>query len=163
MSSRGIQMHLGVGAIIASLLFVLVLIPNFVTSPSNVRKVVLSPVFWPNSIALFLGLTGVALVIVALGSPKQDAPANSDVDDPGKAFLRLLGIALTMIVTVIAMPVLGLVWTAMLTFAATAFLVHTKHPMTAILSAVVFPLLLYFFFAHVAGVAIPQGDFVRLP
>jgi putative tricarboxylic transport membrane protein len=58
---------------------------------------------------------------------------------------------------------LGLVWTAMLAFAATALLVRTKHMTIAIVSAVTVPLLLYVFFAHVAGVAIPQGNFVRLP
>ena len=44
-----------------------------------------------------------------------------------------------------------------------SFLVRTKHMTIAIVSAVAVPLLLYVFFAHVAGVAIPQGNFVRLP
>ena len=33
----------------------------------------------------------------------------------------------------------------------------------ALVTSFVVPLLLYAFFAHVAGVAIPQGNFVRLP
>jgi len=32
-----------------------------------------------------------------------------------------------------------------------------------VVCAVLIPLVLYVFFAHIAGVAIPQGDFVRLP
>jgi hypothetical protein len=56
-----------------------------------------------------------------------------------------------------------MVWTAMLAFAACACLFRTRHPIVAVICAVVVPLLLYAFFAHVAGVAIPQGAFVRLP
>jgi|TARA_B110000211_G_scaffold39876_1_gene41047 hypothetical protein len=163
MSSREGQIQLGAGAIVASLLFIFVAIPNFVSTPSNVKNIVLSPLFWPNAIAFFTGLTGLGMVLTALRTPKPDQKAGSDVDDHRKAFIRLLWIALIMIATVFAMPRLGLVWTAMLAFAATAFLVRTKHMTIAIVSAVAVPLLLYVFFAHVAGVAIPQGNFVRLP
>jgi len=51
----------------------------------------------------------------------------------------------------------------MLAFLATAFLVRTSHPKTAVICALCVPLVLYVFFAHVATVAIPQGNFVRLP
>ena len=53
--------------------------------------------------------------------------------------------------------------TSMLIFVATALLVRTRHPKTALVCAVIVPLVLYAFFAHVAGVAIPQGNFMRLP
>jgi len=56
-----------------------------------------------------------------------------------------------------------MVWTAMIVFLLTAFLFRTRHPITALICAVVIPLALYLFFAKVAGVAIPQGIFVRLP
>ena len=51
----------------------------------------------------------------------------------------------------------------MVVFFVFALLVRTSHPKTALVAAVAVPLVLYLFFAHVAGVAIPQGDFVRLP
>ncbi|MCY4292849.1 MAG: hypothetical protein OXC72_14005, partial [Roseovarius sp.] len=53
--------------------------------------------------------------------------------------------------------------TSMLSYLATAFLVKTRHPKTAVVCGVVIPVVLYAFFAHVAGVAVPQGNFVRLP
>jgi hypothetical protein len=56
-----------------------------------------------------------------------------------------------------------LVWTMMLVFSSSAFLVGTTYTKTAIICSIVLPLILYLFFAHVAGVAIPQGDYVRLP
>jgi apolipoprotein N-acyltransferase len=79
------------------------------------------------------------------------------------AWIRLAILALIMVLTMFALPRIGMVWTAMLVFVATAFLFNTRHPKVAIICAVVIPLLLYLFFAHVAGVAIPQGNFVRLP
>ena len=52
-------------------------------------------------------------------------------------------------------------------FAALAFLVSTPHPRAALVCALAVPLALYAFFAHVAGISIPQGsvaaDYVRLP
>ena len=68
-----------------------------------------------------------------------------------------------MILTMVALPRLGMVWTCMLVFVATAFMFRTRYPKAAVVCAVVVPLVLYAFFAHVAGVAIPQGEFVRLP
>jgi len=66
-------------------------------------------------------------------------------------------------ITILVMPSLGLVWTMMLVFSSSAFLVGTTYTKTAIICSIVLPLILYLFFAHVAGVAIPQGDYVRLP
>lgn len=163
MTDRDIQLRLGIGAIIASALFIFVAIPMLVSAPSNVRNIVLSPLFWPYALAGFTGLTGLGLVVAGLRAAKPETKAESDVDDRSMAFMRLLAVAIIMLVIVYAMPRLGLVWTAMLAFAATAFLVRTSHPITALVCAVVVPLALYFFFAHVAGVAIPQGNFVRLP
>jgi len=79
------------------------------------------------------------------------------------AWMRLLGLALIMVFTMLGLPRLGMVWTAMIAFAATAFLFQTRHPVTALISAIVIPLLLYVFFAHVAGIAVPQGNYIRLP
>ena len=137
-------------------------IPSYVSSPSNVRNIVLSPLFWPNTLAILTALMGLGLLGTALRLPPSERAA-SDVDDRGAAMLRLLGAAVVMAITFWALPRLGLVWTAMLTFAAMAFLVKTRHPGWALGCAVLVPLLLYLFFAKVAGVAIPQGEFLRLP
>ena len=163
MSDRDIQLRLGFGALVASALFIFIAIPALVSAPSNIKNIVLSPLFWPYALAGFTGLTGLGLIATALRTKKTERKTASDVDDRKMAYMRLLGSAAIMLITVFAMPRLGLVWTAMLAFAATAFLVRTSHPITAMICAVVVPLVLYAFFAHVAGVAIPQGNFVRLP
>ena len=40
---------------------------------------------------------------------------------------------------------------------------HIKEKVVSGLVAIVLPLVLYAFFAHIAGVAVPQGEFIRLP
>lgn len=155
--------RLGLAAIAGAVFFLLIAIPAWVSSPANVPKIVLSPTFWPNVIAILLGIIGAALLLDGLRRKIPDAVAENDVEDRRAAMGRMLGIAVIMIGTMLLTPRLGMVWTTMLVFAATAFLVRTRHPRAALVCAVIIPLVLYAFFAHIAGVAIPQGDLVRLP
>lgn len=163
MHDRTIQLQLGIGAIIAAAFLLLVAIPTWVSSPSNVPNIILSPLFWPWVLAGLTAITGLGMVLTSIREPRPAEPAISDVDDKPKAWGRLASVAAVMVVAMLLMPRIGMVWTAMLVFVAIAYLVRTSHPKTALVSAVVIPLVLYAFFAHVAGVAIPQGDFVRLP
>lgn len=163
MHDRTIQLQLGIGAIVAAAFLLLVAIPVWISSPSNVPNIILSPLFWPWALAGLTGITGLGMILTAIREPKPTGPEISDVADKPKAWGRLASIAAVMIVTMLVMPRIGMVWTSMLVFVATAYLVRTSHPKTALVSAVLVPLVLYAFFAHVAGVAIPQGDFVRLP
>lgn len=163
MEDRSIQIQLGIGAIAASVFLIAVAIPFWVSSPSNVPNIILSPLFWPNVLSALTGLIGAGLILTSVVRPRPEQSEKSDVDDRPAAFRRLAIMAVIMTATVLVMPRLGLVWTAMVTFVATAFLVKTKHPKSALVCAVLIPLALYVFFAHIAGVAIPQGDFVRLP
>ncbi len=163
MTERHLQLRLGIFAVLASVFLIFYAIPGWVSSPSNVRNVVLSPLFWPYALAGFTALTGLGLVAAGLRASEAGEPLNPPSEDPGAAWTRLLVMAGIMGVTMFLLPRLGMVLTSMLVFAATAFLVRTRHPKTALVCAVVIPLLLYAFFAHVAGVAIPQGEVLRLP
>jgi len=163
MEDRSIQIQLGIGAIASSVFLIVVAIPIWVSSPSNVANLILSPLFWPNVLAVITGLTGAGLIMTSISKSGPDVAPDSGVADRPSALKRLAAMALVMGICVLIMPRLGLVWTAMPTFVATAFLVKTKHPKTVVICALIVPLFLYVFFAHVAGVAIPQGDFVRLP
>lgn len=162
MSPKAIQFRLGVGACITALFLALAAIPIWVSSPSNVANVFLSPLFWPYVLTALTGLTGLGLVLASRRADPQVAPDDIDPSD-GKSWHRLGALAVIMVVTMFALPRLGMVWTTMVVFVVVAFLLRTRHPITALVSAIVIPLALYTFFAHVAGVAIPQGDFVRLP
>jgi hypothetical protein len=152
--------RLGVVSLALALGLTFIAIPWFVSSPSNVRNIILSPTFWPYVLSGFLAVSGLLLLLF----PSTIAEPEDAVHEalPGAGF-RLFAIAAIMVLTMILLPRLGMVWTSMLAFAASAFLYRTRHPRTAIVCAILVPLVLYAFFAHVAGVAIPQGNFVRLP
>ena len=159
MSLNDLNTRLGLIALAAAAFLAFVAIPTWIFSPSNVGNIILSPTFWPYVLSGFLALVGVGLVLTPAGpTPEPEA------GEAGAApWLRLVFLAVIMALTMYAMPILGMVWTSMIAFAATAYMYRTRYPKTAMICAVLIPLVLYAFFAHVAGVAIPQGQFVRLP
>jgi uncharacterized membrane protein len=163
MTERRLQLQLGIIALLASVFLIFYAIPGWVSSPSNVRNIVLSPLFWPYALAGCAALTGAGLIAAGFRAPVSGAPLNPQIADRRAAWTRLAAMAGIMVATMILLPILGMVLTSVLVFAATAFLVRTRHPRTALICAAVIPLLLYAFFAHVAGVAIPQGEILRLP
>lgn len=162
MTPKAIQFRLGLGATLVALFLGLIAIPTWVSSPSNVSNIVLSPLFWPYVLTALTGLIGLGLIFVSR-TTRDEQPSEDEHAIAGKSWERLVALAIIMIITMFALPLLGMVWTTMLVFATTAFLLRTRHVITAIICAVVIPLALYLFFAHVAGIAIPQGIFVRLP
>lgn len=154
---------LGLGFIGFGLFVLAIAIPFAVTSPSNVQNIVLSPTFWPTIIAwLIIGLGGLLTAMRYVG-----AIGDASDDDGGAggmtAWLRVGGVIAVMAALVLLTPVLGLVWTAMLSFGALSVLVRSSRPVLSAVVAVLLPLALYAFFNHVAGVAVPQGEFIRLP
>lgn len=164
MTPRSIQLQLGVAACVIAGFLVFFGIPNGVSSPSNVSNVVLAPTFWPYVLAGITGLIGLGLLFSSWRYTEHaSSGARVETGFNRLGWLRLAALAAIMIVTMFALPRLGMVWTTMLVFCITAFLFRTRHPRTAVLCAIIIPLCLYFFFAHVAGVGIPQGNFVRLP
>ena len=163
MNEKALQMRLGLGALLVALLFIFIAIPNWVSAPSNIQNVFLSPLFWPYTLAVLTGIVGLGLIAASLRLPSNTEALHEPVEKPMVAMLRMVAIALIMMTSMFLFSRLGMVWTSMLAFLATAFLVKTRHPKTALVCALVIPLVLYAFFAHVAGVAVPQGNFVRLP
>ncbi len=165
MSQKSLHLRLGIAASLFALFLVLFAIPTFVFAPSNIGNIILSPKFWPYVLAGLTGIIGLSLLANAV-TAAEDTPFEDEetVHPEGSApWMRLGALAVIMVLVMFGLPRLGMVWTAMLAFAACAFLFRTRHPVAALVCAVIVPLLLYAFFAHVAGVAIPQGNFVRLP
>ena len=162
MTPKSVQIHLGVTSCLVSLFLIFIGIPKAVSSPSNVQNIVLAPTFWPYVLASFTGLVGLGLLLDGWRESSASAFDEEAANDVWR-WLRLAGLAVIMIATMFALPTLGMVWTSMLVFLITALLYRTRHPRTALVCAVLIPLVLYMFFAHVAGVGIPQGNFLRLP
>jgi hypothetical protein len=161
--NRKINLEIGVASILFSIFLFVIAIPYGVTAPSNIKKIVLSPLIWPQILAGILAVVGIALIVNALREPKDDAPAPPLLDGEPGAVLRLCLMAGIMLVYFFLIDVIGMVWSSMLTVLALTALLKTENRIASILTALIVPLLLYAFFAHVAGVAIPQGEFVRLP
>lgn len=147
----------------------LVAIPAEITSPSNVPKLVLSPIFWPRIVSWIIIFLGAILTFTQILMPaeaSQSTPAAPDEvdDDPGlMGWLRLAATGLVMVGLVELTAILGLVWTSMLAFAALSVIIKSSRPVLSLIVAIALPLALYVFFNHVAGVAVPQGQFIRLP
>jgi len=164
LNDRQLSFRLGGLALAICLLLVLFLIPQYVSSPSNVEKLILSPLFWPYALAGLTGLSGLGLLITGWRSGSEPVmPDSADPDNRNAGVVRLIIAAALMVATMLLLHSLGLVLTTMLLFIAMAYVVRAKHKKTAWICAIIVPLVLYAFFAHVAGVAIPQGDFLRLP
>lgn len=138
-------------------------IPYGITSPSNVSRLVLSPVFWPKILASLMVLVGFGLIGSSLperlATPIETPTAPAESSSWG----RLTAVAVLMVLYVLAIPRIGMVWASIPAFIAVAVLVRSQHRFIGMITAICVPLVLYVFFAHVAGVSIPQGQYVRLP
>lgn len=156
--SRKSHLQIGLASMLFAAFLVLVGIRFGVSSPSNVSNIILSPTFWPYVVAGLIGLAGIGMVLSSARLGQASAEPH-----PEGGWARLGAMAVLMVAYVGLTPLIGLVWTSMIAFVAVAFLVKNHHPKSAIVAAVIAPLALYAFFAHVAGVGIPQGEFVRLP
>jgi len=167
MDNHRTQLIMGIAASAVSIFLIFVAIPFWVAAPSNVSKIILSPLFWPYVLAGLMLVTGMSMTVLAWREGGRTAAAMPGEEAAQEkvegGYFRLAMMIVVMIVYVVALPWLGMVWTSMPVFVAVAFLVRTAHPKAAILSAVIVPLVLYAFFAHVAGVAVPQGELVALP
>lgn len=158
------QTTIGICAIIFAVFTYFVAIPYGVSTPSNVSNIVLSPLFWPNIIAGLTGLVGLGLILTAktkIMTITQNEPPFNFYASGG--WQRLGIFAVLLIIYMASISRLGIVWSSMLAFISLAFIIKTNHKITALIVAVLMPLALYAFFAHVAGIALPQGLFVRLP
>ncbi len=153
---------LGVGMVAFALFLIEFLIPTWVITPSNVRKLVLSPDFWPYIVAGLLGIGGAILLLqyYFVTRPQQIPEEHENV--PG-GNMRIILVAVLMVVYYILLQYLGMVLASVLAYVAFIAVIGLPRKISAAIIAVALPLLLYAFFDHVAGVPIPQPDFFRLP
>ncbi|WP_026380775.1 tripartite tricarboxylate transporter TctB family protein [Afifella pfennigii] len=154
---------LGAGVMLFALALVFAAIPFGISTPKSVRSLVLSPILWPTIIGWCLFLGGALLVaqqLIGRTRPEESGEAGGPRPD---AWLRLGALALLMAGYYIAIPLFGMVWASALAFLLLALLIRTRYRVTSLIVAFGLPLVTYAFFYHVAGVPIPQGEFVRLP
>ena len=163
MLSRRNEVLIGLAVMALSAVVLWLLIPNYVALPRRVPIKALAPSYWPKIICWIMLLCGAALTLRAvMAAPTPDAI----VDDPSAStpeMLRLAGLVVILSSAYFAMPIVGMVWICMIVFILLVLMTGAKRLFWGIVVGVALPLLLYVFFTKVAGVAIPQGQFVRLP
>lgn len=161
---KDLNFRLGIFSICASVFLFGYAIPNLIYSPSNIKQIVLAPTFWPYIVAFFIALTGIALLFKPADT-SEDTDNNSHYDSSNtrKAYTRLFVLGFIMTITMIVISKVGMVWTCMGVFLTLTFYFGTRYKKSALICSILIPMSLYVFFAHVAGVAIPQGEFLRLP
>ncbi|WP_108485500.1 tripartite tricarboxylate transporter TctB family protein [Oceaniglobus ichthyenteri] len=163
MLSRRFELMIGLGVMALSALTLWWLIPAYVALPQRPPLRALAPSFWPKIICWIMLLCGAAMTLrAAMTPPPPDVIVDSQTASPPE-LMRLAGLAAILMGAYFALPVFGMVWVCMVTFILLVLMSNSKHLILGLVVGVVLPLGLYFFFSKVAGVAIPQGQFVRLP
>lgn len=163
MLSRRLEILIGLGVVALSAFILWVVIPAYVTLPKRPPLLALAPSFWPKIICWMMLLSGAALTVRAA---LEEPPPDAIVEEAGASSsetLRLLALAAILTGTFFALPVFGMVWTCMVVFILLVLMTGRRHLIWGVLAGILLPLLLYMFFTKVAGVAVPQGQFVRLP
>lgn len=156
------SLWLGVGMLVFALFLVEFLIPTWVITPGNVRKIVLSPDFWPYIVAALLGIGGAILLLQYYFVTRPQKISEEHEDVPG-GNMRIVLIAVLMAIYYLLLPYIGMILASVLAYVAFIAVIGLPRKVAAAIIAVVLPLLLFGFFDHVAGVPIPQPDFFRLP
>lgn len=137
-------------------------IPTWVSAPSNVSRIVLSPTFWPYIITGLIGLSGLYLLVFEHQSETHGD--STDVsENPVKSCLRLVLMAVLMALFLSVVETTGLVIGSMFLFVLVTYIATQKLSTRVVVIGVILPLALYGFFAHVASVAVPQGEWIQLP
>ena len=161
MRGRSSDFWLGIVVSLAALALILVVIPVGVVTPKNPRNIFLSPDFWPGILAWSMLGLGVLLIIQSLATSSQFN--SSTAASNGWAGLRLCGLLIILIAYAWSLERFGMVWSSMLVYALIVLMVKAERRILGLVVAITLPLALYGFFAHVAGVGVPQGEWIRLP
>ena len=150
----------GIVSLLIAIFLFFIGIPYGVTSPSNISNIFLSPTFWPEILSVVLAITGISLLFFTK-TAAQPRPVRRTA--PRGGYQRMLMLTILIVLYIAAIPRVGLVWSSIVAFLALSILIHSTNRIAAAVTAIFVPILLYAFFAHVAGISIPQGEFVRLP
>ncbi len=163
MLSRRAELFVGLGVIGMAAILLWLLIPGYITIPRRVPIPALSPAFWPNVIGWTMLLCGVLLTARAVTAPPPPDSIADDLRFTRPELLRVGALAVVLVTAYIALPIVGMVWTCMIVYFLMVLMTGAKRPIWGTVIAILLPLVLFYFFTKVAGVAIPQGRIVRLP
>lgn len=164
---------IGLGTVAVALLLFTVLIPLGVDMPDTVKSRALLPNFWPDIIAVALGLAGAVLVVQGWAGRKRLAglglppDASLDASDDhyelaltrGQTIGRLCVTLILIFGLYFAIEYLGIPVASALVLALLMRYAGEKSWVVTLSVALLMPAVLYVFFVHVASVPIPMGLF----
>lgn len=163
MLSRRAEVITGLGIMLMAAMVLWWIVPTYVVTPKRVPFKALSPAFWPNIIGWIMLACGAILALRAFfAKPVPEAVAD-DITISRNEGVRLLAVGAILLGMFLLLPVIGMVWSCMAGFFLLVLMSAGRNLIWGIIAAVLLPLILYVFFTKVAGVAIPQGQIVRLP
>jgi putative tricarboxylic transport membrane protein len=143
-----------------------VVIPLGIEVPQNIKITALSPDFWPRIVMAILAIAGAVIAIQAFfesrGADPENAPANDEetVEHPPAVLAGRVIFALALLFVFYAgIFQLGIVVCSALIIVVFTFVLGQRQWKYILPLAVALPLVLYFFFVHVAQVPMPLGVF----
>ena len=162
MLSRRIEFVLSASVVLFGLFLWFVAVPHGIVTPSSMRSILLSPAFWPTILAIALTASGILLAFAQMRRRSEDM--GEDVEPFARSeTMRLVGFVALAALYFEAISWIGMVLASVRAFALFVFLTGAPNKIIGLVAALVLPILLFAFFYHVAGVNIPQSDFLRLP
>ena len=158
---------LGGGFVILALVVIFVVIPAGITMPGRLENRALAPNFWPLIIMGVLGLSGAILLLQALTSKKleNDSADSEGVQDAEKdrpmpqMIFRVGTVFGVLFVFYFAISLAGIVLPSMLAVAFLTWFAGERRWKIIVPLAILLPILLYYFFVHVAQITMPLGVF----
>ena len=138
-----------------------VFIPNGIVLPDDIETRALSPDFWPLTIMILLGISGIALLLQArlAGSPEADEREQAMMRPFGEGLFRVGLLIIWLLLMYLLIPQLGMAVSCAITFIAMTIFAGERRWKYILPIAVILPLVLYLFFVYVANVPLPVGVF----
>ena len=144
---------LGITLFVLALLAIFVIIPAGIDSPGEVNIRALAPDFWPNIVMTFMAIIGLIIAIQAYATGKK---TNQKIPT-GTRYWRAVSAIILFFIYYWLLQTLGFVVASCIALLAFCLLAGERRLYYVIPLAVLLPLLLFYFFTHVAAVAIPLG------
>jgi putative tricarboxylic transport membrane protein len=144
------------------------LIPNFISVPENMARAVLSPAFWPEILSALVTISGLIILLqgslssVSNSSPEDGGPSTVS-EEVSTSWTRLVAFCFAMVIYVGSINYLGMPISSVIMLIVSFQLLGEKRYGPSLVISAGLPILLFMFFFHVAGVSIPQGEWISLP
>lgn len=160
LTPRAWDLIIGSGVVALALLGLLAIIPSGVVLPGGVEIAALSPDFWPQIVMICLAIAGAIVLFQGMfPAGNRDDEGEGESLSFGVASLKLVTAILAVFVYYFAITHLGIVISSCIVLLGLMLLGGERRLAVLLPTAVILPVLLYYFFTYVANVPLPLGMF----